>query len=81
MPTRPNRKTVTDGMFLIQQGTRRHPGKVGGIDFTKLSDAENDILFDWDWYNSHLQSERHALDQEALNKAIEDMASEVPLVS
>jgi hypothetical protein len=40
-----------------------------------LPDAERDILFDWDIYNSQLQAEQNAPDLKALEKVFQDMAS------
>jgi hypothetical protein len=75
MPKGPNRKTVTDDAFLIEEGSRRHLGKIGGVDFAGLTDAERDILFDWDLYNSQLQTEQSAPDLKALVEAFQKMAS------
>jgi hypothetical protein len=75
MPKGPNRKTVTDGVFLIQEGSRRYLGKIGGVDFAGLTDAERDILFEWDLYNSRLQAEQSSPDLKALEKVFQSMAS------
>lgn len=75
MPKGPNRKVVTDDAFLVQQGPRRHLGKIGGIDFAGLTDAERDILFEWDLYSSRLQAEQNAPDLRALEKVFQKMAS------
>lgn len=75
MPKGPNRKTVTDDAFSVQQGPRRHLGKIGGVDFAGPTDAESDILFEWDLYNSRLQAEQSAPDLNALEKVFQDMAS------
>jgi hypothetical protein len=75
MPKGPNRKTVTDDAFLVEQGPRRHLGKIGGVDFADLTDAERDILFDWDLYNSRLQAEQNAPDLKALKEVFQKMSS------
>lgn len=75
MPKGPNRKVVTDDAFLVQQGPRMHLGKIGGVDFAGLTDAERDILFEWDLYSSRLQAEQNAPDLKALEKVFQDMAS------
>lgn len=75
MPKGPNRKTVTDDAFLIEEGSRRHLGKIGGIDIANLTDAERDILFSWDVYNSQLQAEQSAPDLKALEEVFQKMTS------
>jgi hypothetical protein len=75
MPKGPNRKTVTDDAFRVQQGPRMHLGKIGGVDFAELTDAERDILFDWDVYNSQLQAEQNAPDLKALEEVFQKMAT------
>lgn len=75
MPKGPNRKTVTDDASLIEEGSRRQLGKIGRVDFAGLTDAERDILFEWDLYNSKLQAELNAPDLKALTEAFQKMAS------
>jgi hypothetical protein len=74
-----NRKTITDDVFRVQQGPRRHLGEIGGVDFAGLSDAERDILFDWDLYNSQLQAEQNAPDLKALEEVFQKMASSLEM--
>lgn len=75
MPKGPNRKTVTDDAFLVQEGPRRHLGKIGGVDVAKIPEAETHILFDWDLYNSRLQAEENSPDMKPFEKVIGDMSS------
>lgn len=75
MPKGANRKIVTDDAFLVQEGPRRHLGKIGGVDFAKIPEAERDILFDWDLYNSRLQAEENSPDLKPFEKVIGDMSS------
>jgi hypothetical protein len=75
MPKGANRKIVTDGMFLLQQGSRRHLGKIGKADFSDLREAEEDILLDWDWYNSRLLAEQNAPDQRTLKVTIDTLVA------
>lgn len=75
MPKGPNRKVVTDDAFLVQEGPRRRLGKIGGVDFAGLTDAEREILFEWDLYNSRLLAEQSSPDLKPLEKAFQDMAS------
>jgi hypothetical protein len=75
MPKGPNRKIVTDGMFLLQQGAPKHLGKIGGVDFSNLSGAEAEILYDWYWYNSLLQAEQDAPDRRKLEATIEALVA------
>lgn len=75
MPKGANRKIVTDDAFLIQEGPRRHLGKIGNVDFAKIPEVESDILFDWGLYNSQLLAEQSAPDLKPLEKVFWDMAS------
>lgn len=75
MPKGPNRKIETDGMFFLQKGPRKQLGKIGGIDFSDLPDAERDILEDWDWYSSSLQTEQHAPDRATLDAMMKSLVS------
>lgn len=62
-------------IWVARLGSRRHLGKIGGVDFAGLTDAERDILFDWDLYNSQLQAEQNAPDLKALEEVFQKMAS------
>jgi hypothetical protein len=75
MPKGANRKIVTDDAFLVHEGPRRHLGKIGGVDFAKIPEAERDILFDWHLYNSRLQAEENSPDLKPFEKVIGDMSS------
>jgi hypothetical protein len=77
MPKGANRKIVTDDAFLVQEGPRRHLGKIGNVDFAKIPEVESDILFDWDLYNSQLLAEQSAPDLKPLEKVFRDMASDL----
>ena len=75
MPKGPNRSIETDGMFLLHEGARKQLGMIGKIDFPNLPDAERDILEDWNWYNSYLQTEQHAPDRATLDVMMKSLVS------
>ena len=73
----PSRRTITTGVFLLDEFKQDPLGKIGNVDFAERPEAENDILDAYARYKSHLASEQAAPDLRAVQKEIRRLGKSI----